>query len=158
MINPSPANGRSRFARISLRQILIIVFAVAVAMATFGANDPLWSATLTNINMAFMVAAAVAAIYAPARPRAFCFGFLIGNGIVMLAEFIPDLGRPLLQHMLAWQLWSPEAARALPGASWERCYIGALLTGWLYGCAAGGLAVWLRTAAINRRLSPPVEP
>src|SRR2546426_5379811 len=125
MPNSSTPSQPARLPRISLRQVLAFVFVVAVATAGFGADNPLWSAAFTNINIALLLAAAISAIYGSARLRAFCIGFLLGDGILFLAEFLPGVGGTLLQHMLHWHLWNPDAPRALAGASYERVYVAA---------------------------------
>ena len=154
MPNFTPTPDAPSFAHFSLRQALLVVLAVAVAMAAWGANDRLWSAALTNINIAMLVASMVIAIYVPGQVRAFCIGFLLGDGLITIAEFIPDLGQPLMRRMLAWQLWHPDAPQGVDGKSIERAYVGALLTGWLYGCAAGTLAMWLQSKAARTRVEP----
>ena len=79
----------------------IAVGGTAVGAGGVAAGVHAESNTLTNINIALLVGAAVFAIYGSISHRAFSIGFLLGNGLITVAEFIPDLGRPLIERMLA---------------------------------------------------------
>ena len=132
---------------ISIRGFLIAMLVVAIVATAMARDDPIWIAVATNLHLAAIIASIAYGIYSHGPRRAFFWGFACCDAFFMTLEFVPSVGRPLVNRLLAYQLLSPDAANALPIASYQRAYMGMMLTSFIYSICTAVLAARLAAAS-----------
>ena len=124
----------------SLRSLLVLMTLVGIASGAMLKPATYWAPLLTNVSVALQLAAIVTCCYGVGSVRAQAAGFAIGNGFFLIAEFIPAIGKPLVQRMLPWALWSSDSSLLIGQYASNRAYLGSLLSGLIYGYGCALLA------------------
>ncbi|MAT71519.1 MAG: hypothetical protein CMJ58_18585 [Planctomycetaceae bacterium] len=106
-----------------------------------------WAPLLTEAALAAQVVAVATALFARGQRRAAAGGYAIGSGLILVAEFVPVIGRPIIHRLLPWTLWSPDSALRVGSVVQDRAYVGIIVAAFVYGYL-GSLA---GRAAFRRR-------
>lgn len=113
--------------RVSIRRMLALIVAFAVALAALRSPSNFWANTLFTLTLAALVVSVINVVYSRARVRAFWVGFLIAGSAYFLLHWVPPFGDRLvsvpLLDILYPHLVPPEPTRPVARASAGRTQV-----------------------------------